>query len=187
MRSRGELLRLSLLHAALADALKAELKTRFVDAYEKAHEFESVRTNAGEAYATQTQPRGVVKDTEALADFLEQHTGLTIRREVREVSPSGLEAFLADQLTPMVWEHYDENGSVVNPHLRPATEEELAEPGREFEVQDKHGRPVPGVVWFTGGTLYNITVKGAKPLEARYRKLAKQYATGAVDADILPW
>lgn len=186
-RSRGELLRLSLLHEALADALKAELKARLVDAYEREQLFESVKTHYGEAWASQKQPRGIVKDQEALADFLEQHTGLTIRREVREISPSGLEAFLAEQLTPVVCETYDENGSVVDPHVRPATEEELAEPGREFKVHDKHGREVPGVVWFTGGTLHNVTVKGSTAVAARYRKAAKLYATGERDMDELPW
>lgn len=187
MRSRAELLRLSMLHAALAEALKAELKAALLNSYEKEQVFEKVSTNFGEAWAARKQPRGVVKDTEALADFLEQHTALTIRREVREISPSGLEAFLADGLVPVMVDTYDEYGSIVDPYLRPATEEELAEPGREFEVQDKHGRLVPGVAWFTGGTLHNVTVKGDTTAEARYRRLAKKYATGERGLDDLPW
>ena len=186
-RSRSELLRLALLHAAIADALKAELKGSILNAYEKERVFEKVSTTFGEAWAARKQARGVVKDTEALADFLEQHTALTIRREVREISPSGLESFLAEQLTPVVWETYDEYGSVVDPYWRPATEDELAEPDHEFRVHDKHGREVPGVVWFTGGTLHNVTVKGDTAAEARYRRLAKLYATGEREVDDLPW
>lgn len=190
-RSRGELLRLSLLHAALADALKAELKTALLNSYEKEQVFEKVSTGYGEAWAARKQARGVVKDNEALADFLEQHTGLTIRREVREVSPSGLEAFLAEAITPVVWQAEQEcehpEGDCDEGSWRPATEEELAVPGQEFQVQDQRGRDVPGVVWFTGGTLHNVTVKGDSTAEARFRRLAKLYATGERDVEDLPW
>jgi hypothetical protein len=178
-----------LLHAALADALKAELKARLLDAYEQERVFESVKTNYGEAYTSQTQPRGRVTDEMAFHDFLEQNTALTIRREVREVSGSGVELFLTE-LTPVVWQAEQEcdhpEGDCDEGSWREATEEELAEADRLFEVKDKLGRVVPGVVWFTGGTVHNVTVKGDGTAGARLRRVAKQYATGAYQAGDLP-
>jgi hypothetical protein len=197
VRSRGELLRLTLLLEALATATKAELRKRLIDVHEQEGVFETVKTHYGEVYAAQTQPRGVVKDQERLADFLEQHTGLTIRREVREISSSGLESFLSEHLTPVVHvtneqiaelpgETYvfspDDSGGFIE-----ATDAQLAEVDREFEVVDRQGRLVPGVVWFTGGTVHNVTVKGAVSAVSRARRVAKQYATGEIDWADLPW
>lgn len=200
MRSRGELLRLSLLHKALASALEAELKSRILDAYEHERVFESVKTNYGEAYAAQTQPRGVVKDEEPFHDYLEEYTSITIRQEVRVASPSGVDSFLAESITPVVFVAEEELGKIPGhvrvffqrPGLEPggyreAEEEELAEPGKEFPVVDRQGRLVPGVSWFTGGTVHNVTMKGSSAASTRARRLAKQYATGEVELGDLPW
>lgn len=187
-RGRAELLRLTLLHAALADALKAELKARLLDAFENERVFESVKTNYGEAYTSQTQPRGRVSDQMAFHDFLEQHTALTIRHEVREVSGSGVEVFLSE-VTPVVWVNQDDCGTSLAEDecfWREATEEELAEPDQTYAVKDKLGRVIPGVQWFTGGTVHNVTVKGDGAAGARLRRMAKQYAVGAYQAEDLP-
>lgn len=178
MRSREERLALHALHRAAAAALEASLKTEAIDEYEAHGSAATWRFGEEQedlVVASVAHSHAEPTDQETMLDFLEQHTALTIRREVREVHPEALKDWLAS-LEPMVpIEGQDDEEPTI---WRPATAKERREPGATFACRDSHGRMVPGVRWVAGGKLSSVAIRLSSPTKRLAGTLAKQYADG---------
>jgi hypothetical protein len=187
MRSREERLRLHALHKAAATALEASLKSEAIDEYEEHHSAATWRFGEDQedlVVASVEHSHAEAADQEAMLDFLEQHTALTIRREVREVNQDALKTWLGE-LEPMVWQPEQQcdhpEGDCDEGSWRPATAKERREPGATFDCRDAHGRMVPGVRWVAGGKLATVAIRLSNPTKRLAGTLAKQYADGDLD------
>jgi hypothetical protein len=182
VRSREERLALHALHKAAAAALEASLKSEAIDEYEAHGSAATWRFGEDQedlVVASVAHSHAEATDQEAMLDFLEQHTSLTIRREVREVSEEGLKTWLAT-LEPMV-EIEGKDPEENFPIWRPATAKERREPGATFPCRDSHGRMVSGVRWVAGGKLSSVAIRLSSPTKRLAGTLARQYADGDLD------
>jgi hypothetical protein len=172
--NRAETLRLHALHKAAATALEARLKSEAVGEYTDQGAAVTWRLTGGTVSTRLAHNRATETDHEALLDYLEEHTAAVQRIETRQVPDAFLETFLAEEVSPVVFE---EDGSA-----RPPERTEL-EPGATFYVVDRKGVVVPGVRYTVGGRISSIAIELERELKSTAAKAAAQYADGSLTAE----